>query len=192
MSRRGLSAPIDGLPADAFALVPGWAGASLDDLGELAWASTTVRVFGRTMPAPRLTCWYGDAGATYGYSGHAHNPAPMPPLLAVLRDALEHATGARFNSCLGNLYRTGWDSVGWHADDEPELGPEPVIASLSFGAERTFRVRAGTSGPSTAVVLRHGDLLVMRGRAQTDYQHSIPKTERPVGPRVNLTFRLIK
>jgi alkylated DNA repair dioxygenase AlkB len=160
----------------------------------LPWEQHTVTVFGKSHPTPRLTAWFGEAG--YAYTGAAHPPAEMPPLLDALRARLERHTGARFNSVLANYYRGGSDSVAWHADDEPELEREPVIASLSVGALRRFSVKARSGwpvvqGPRYDVWLGQGDLLVMSGRSQLDYFHSVPKTSREVGPRVNLTFRWV-
>ena len=181
-----------------FSLTRGWAqGATLDELtAAITWEQRTFRLYGREVAQPRLTSWMGDGA--YTYSGQRHEPAPMPPIVATLRHELELRTGARFNSVLANLYRDGSDSVAWHADDEPELGTEPVIASLSFGAPREFQIRtmrnrrANTGAIRVATLeLRHGDLLVMSGPSQRDYQHAVPKTARPVGPRINLTFRQV-
>ena len=161
----------------------------------VAWRQEPIRLFGRDVMQPRLTAWYGGAGAAYRYSGLHLEPLPWLPELQELRQRLEVAVGAPFNSVLLNLYRTGQDSMGWHADDEPELGPEPVIASVTLGATRTFRLR-----PRRAQQLEHlplslpltsGSLLVMRGPTQRHWLHALPKTARPVGPRLNLTFRHI-
>lgn len=157
----------------------------------LPWSQHTVSLFGRQVPAPRLSCWIGDPHAAYRYSGKTYSPVSWPDSLASLRRRLELACGASFDSVLANLYRNGQDSMGWHADDEPELGREPVIASLSLGDTRTMRFRSGQHGVRAGVELEHGDLLVMRGRTQQNYQHAVPKTKRPRGPRINLTFRRI-
>ncbi len=178
------------LPA-CFQLVPGWsnpASMAAVDL-ELAWKQRTIRIYGREVATPRLTAWIGDG--SYAYSGANHEPAPWSPALTHYRATLETFTGARFNSCLANRYRDGSDSVAWHADDEPELGPEPTIASVSLGASRRFQVRHRASGETWTLELGHGDLLVMRGASQRDYVHAVPKTKRPVGPRINLTFRWV-
>ena len=158
-----------------------------------AWEQRTIRLFGQAFPQPRLTAWYGDAGARYTYSGLAWEPRPWLPALAQLRQRLEAATGARYNSVLLNLYRDGRDSMGWHADDEPELGPAPAIASLSLGAGRRFRLRprAGLVHAPFSLDLPPGSLLLMRGPTQQHWQHALPKTARPVGPRLNLTFRWV-
>lgn len=160
---------------------------------EVAWEQRAIRMFGQELPQPRLTAWYGDPAARYTYSGLTWEPRPWTPALHALRQRLEAATGARFNSVLLNFYRDGRDSMGWHADDEPELGPAPVIASLSLGATRRFRLRPrpGLGHPPQALDLPSGSLLVMAGPTQQHWQHALPKTARPVGPRLNLTFRWV-
>jgi alkylated DNA repair dioxygenase AlkB len=158
---------------------------------DLAWRSDVIRLFGREIPIPRLNAWYGDEGRTYSYSGIRLDPQPWTPLLADLRDQVGSAAGVRFNSVLANLYRNGSDSVGWHADDEPELGHGPVIASLSFGATRSLQMRRRDGTHRAVVDLRDGDLMVMRGLAQALWMHRIPKVSREVGPRVSLTFRSV-
>ena len=171
------------------------AGALLAQLtADVAWEQRSIRIFGQEIPQPRLTAWYGDAEARYTYSGLAWEPRPWLPALHALRQRLEAATGACFNSVLLNLYRNGRDSMGWHADDEPELGPAPAIASLSLGATRRFRLRPCRTGPAHApfgLDLPGGSLLLMRGPTQRHWQHALPKTARPVGPRLNLTFRWV-
>ncbi|MCB1552679.1 MAG: alpha-ketoglutarate-dependent dioxygenase AlkB [Xanthomonadales bacterium] len=157
----------------------------------LTWSQHAVSLFGRRLPAPRLSCWIGDAGADYRYSGTRHAPHPWPDALVELRRCIERACGAPFNSVLANRYRHGQDSMGWHADDEPELGAEPVIASLSLGGERTMRFRSREGGTRFGVALGHGDLLVMRGATQRTYQHAVPKSRAACMPRINLTFRQI-
>ncbi len=156
----------------------------------LHWQQTVIRVYGRTQPIPRLNAWYGEPGASYTYSGARFVPEPFTPELTVLRERLQAFTGGHFNSVLANLYRDGNDSVGWHSDNEPELGPEPVIASISLGATRRFRLRHAQY-PPVSVDLHDGDLLLMTGPLQHHWQHTLPKTRRPVGARINLTFREI-
>ena len=160
-------------------------------LGEVPWEVHTIRMFGREVPSPRLSCWIGDPGATYTYSRTRFEPRPWTPALGALRDRLAREVGVRFNSVLANRYRDGTDAMGWHSDDEPELGPEPVIASVSLGAPRTFAFRARADGRRVDQVLAHGSLLVMSGRTQHAWRHAIPRTRRVMGERVNLTFRLI-
>jgi len=158
---------------------------------EIPWEPHRLKLFGREVAAPRLSCWIGDPEATYTYSRTRFVPHAWTPTLASLRDDLAARFGLRFNSVLANLYRDGSDSMGWHSDDEPELGAEPVIASLSFGAERRFRLRSRkTKAAALAIDLAHGSLLVMRGATQRLYQHDLPKVAI-AGARVNLTFRRI-
>lgn len=159
---------------------------------EIPWEQHRLRLFGREIPAPRLSCWIGDAGTAYTYSRVRFEPRAWPPALASLREDLAARFDLRFNSVLANLYRNERDSMGWHSDDERELGVEPVIASLSFGAERRFRFRSRElKCVSLAVVLAHGSVLVMRGATQRLYQHDLPKSAAPCGARINLTFRWI-
>lgn len=163
-------------------------------IAEVAWEQRAIRIFGQEMPQPRLTAWYGDPAARYTYSGLAWEPRPWTPALQSLRRRIEATTNTRFNSVLLNYYRDGRDSMGWHADDETELGPAPAIASLSLGATRRFRLRAraGLAHPPLALDLPSGSLLLMRGPTQQHWQHALPKTARPVGPRLNLTFRWVE
>ncbi len=160
-------------------------------VSEVAWRSDVIRLFGREMPIPRLAAWYGDPGSVYTYSGIRLEPLAWTPLLADLRDRAGATAGTSFNSVLANLYRNGSDSMGWHADDEPELGVDPVIASLSFGATRTLAMRRHDGSYRASVDLQDGDLMVMAGATQTLWVHRVPKVRRPVSPRVNLTFRTV-
>lgn len=177
---------------------PGWlppavAGALMQRLvREIPWTQHQVRMFGRELPSPRLSAWIGDADAVYTYSRVRHQPAPWTPALAQLRERLQVELGARFNSVLANRYRDGRDSMGWHADDEPELGPEPLIASISLGAVRRMRFRARDRSAVAAIDLADGSLLLMGGRTQTLYQHAVDKTRADTGERINLTFRWIQ
>ncbi len=159
-------------------------------LTELDWRQDTARIVGREVALPRLTAWYGDAG--YRYSGIDNPPRPWPPLLAELKTTAERLALTSFNSVLANLYRNGRDSMGWHSDDERSLGPEPVIASLSFGAVRRFRLKHKTEPSTIALDLEPGSCLIMAGSLQHHWRHALPKTARPVGPRVNLTFRAVR
>ena len=156
---------------------------------EIRWERHRVRIRGREVDCPRLSGWQGNA--TYAYSGVTLRPAPWTTEVVAVRRRIEAAAGERFNSVLANLYRDGGDRLGWHADDEPELGPAPVIASASFGAPRRFLLRPKRGGASVPIVLEPGSLLVMRGPTQRYWLHSVPPTRRPVGPRLNLTFRRI-
>ena len=156
------------------------------------WETHRLRLFGREVDSPRLSCWIGDEGAAYAYSGARFEPKPWPSALVPVRQRLEQELQAGFNSVLANRYRTGADSMGWHSDDEAALGPQPVIASLSLGATRRFLVKPRQgAGERLALDLVHGSLLVMRGATQQHYRHALPRTGRPVGERINLTFRRI-
>ena len=156
---------------------------------EVPWETHLIRLFGREIPSPRLSCWIGDPDATYVYSGTRFEPRPWTPRLAALRERVAAATGARFNSVLANLYRDGRDGMGFHADDEPELGDAPVIASLSLGATRRFVLKRRRGAGRFELPLEDGTLLVMRGATQRHWNHALPKTAKPAGPRINLTFR---
>ena len=140
---------------------------------------------------PRLTSWFADSGISYRYSGVTHLAIPWVPQLLAIKEHIEAAAGTCWNSLLLNLYRDGRDSIGFHADDEPELGVNPIIGSISFGAERTFVLKHPQSGDRLKYVLPHGSLLVMGGATQHHWRHGVPKTTRPVGSRINLTFRRI-
>jgi alkylated DNA repair dioxygenase AlkB len=143
-------------------------------------------------PFPRLTAWYADSGLTYSYSGVTHQAVPWTPELLVVKQRAAAAAGTTWNSLLLNLYRDGRDSIGFHADDEPELGINPVIGSISLGAERRFVLKHPASGESLEFNLPNGSLLVMGGTTQHHWRHGVPKTRRPVGPRINMTFRFIR
>ncbi|TDK30207.1 alpha-ketoglutarate-dependent dioxygenase AlkB family protein [Luteimonas terrae] len=163
---------------------------------ELGWARHRLRIFGREIDAPRLSCWIGDPDAAYRYSGVRFMPHAWPAALVPVRQAVSETAGVAFNSVLANLYRDGRDAMGWHSDDEPELGSAPVIASLSLGATRRFVLKAkrpDAHGQLARHVLElpHGSLLLMRGDTQAHYRHALPRTAKPVGPRINLTFRRI-
>ncbi len=148
-----------------------------------------VTVYGKQHLTPRLTCWMGDAGLDYSYSNHTMTPVAWSPLLLELSGRIERATAHSFNSVLINYYRDGRDSNGWHADDEPELGLNPVIASLSLGAPRDFHLRHKTNTKlKHSISLQHGSLLIMKGATQTYWQHQIPKRAKAEG-RINLTYR---
>ena len=158
-------------------------------LADTAWRIETVVVYGKRHLQPRLTAWHGEA--SYTYSGLRLAPLPMTPLLAQLRAAVEAATGHRYNSVLLNYYRDGADSMGMHSDDEPELGPAPAIASLSYGATRSLVLRHKRSKRTLKLDLSDGNLLLMAGAMQQNWLHGINKTARQTGPRLNLTFRYV-
>lgn len=158
-------------------------------VGETAWRSELITLWGRQYPQPRLTAWHGEK--SYSYSGLTLAPLPFTPLQRDILRAVEAATGRRFNSALLNYYRDGRDGMGMHSDDEPELGPEPAIASVSFGAARSFILQHKASRQRLQLALTDGSLLLMAGKLQHNWVHGINKIRRPVGPRVNLTFRYI-
>ncbi|EAR14152.1 MULTISPECIES: alpha-ketoglutarate-dependent dioxygenase AlkB family protein [Robiginitalea] len=154
------------------------------------WRQDTIRLFGKTFQQPRLTALYGKNGQAYTYSGILMEPLPFTPLLEDLLHRVSIAAGEKFTTCLLNLYRDGSDSNGWHADDEPELGNNPVIASLSLGASRKFHLKhRRIKSQRVRMNLESGSLLLMAGTTQHHWLHQVPKTKRPVGPRINLTFR---
>lgn len=160
-------------------------------LGETAWAQDHLTIAGRRIPFPRLTAWYGDPGAAYTYSGVRNEPRPWIDVLETLRRRVSARVGVRFTSVLLNQYRGGDDGMGWHADDEPELGPQPIIASLSLGAERTFQLKHRDDAELLALALEHGSLLVMAGATQHRWLHRVPKQKSARGVRLNLTFRCL-
>lgn len=187
------------LPPDGWIeYLPNWLEPALADRlmarlePEIAWERRSITMFGRTLLQPRLICFMGEAGVVYRYSGGRYAAAPWHPLLQPMLDPLRRVCPPGFNCVLVNLYRDGLDSMGWHADDEPELGPRPTIASLSLGATRRFQLRSRENHQRRfELPLEHGSLLVMRGQLQAHWQHQVPKTSSPVEPRINLTFRWI-
>lgn len=158
---------------------------------QLDWQAGYIQIFGKRQLVPRLQVWYDTPDAAYRYSGVGLTPRPLPPLLDNLRQRCEQQCHTPFNSVLANLYRDGQDSMGWHADNEPELGAQPVIASLTFGEERVFKLRHQHSKQRVDLPLAHGSLLVMAGDTQRYWQHSISKSRQPMAARINLTFRRI-
>lgn len=159
---------------------------------DIDWQQEDVLIFGQRRRVPRLVAWHGDPGASYTYSGTSHEPRPWTPALESIRARIDALTGCTFNSVLLNLYRDGRDGMGWHADDEPELGREPVIASVSLGAARRFCLRhRRLKDRRLDVSLGDGSLLLMAGTTQHHWLHAVPKTAAPVGARINLTFRSI-
>lgn len=160
---------------------------------EIPWQQDNIRVYGKEYEQPRLTALFGNQGKPYGYSNIVMHPHAWTPLMVYLKEAVEDICNEGFTTVLLNLYRNGKDSNGWHADNEKELGQNPVIASLSFGADRVFQMKHNTI-PSLKqnVLLQHGSLLVMKGTTQHYWKHQIPKTAKPIGERINLTFRIIK
>lgn len=158
---------------------------------DLAWQEENIFIFGKWVKVPRLMCWYGDPNAVYRYSGVTHQPLPWTAELQSIRTRLQQHCGCEFNSVLANLYRDGRDSMGCHADDEKDLGLNPLIASLSLGDERVFKLNHKQHKLTLDFNLGHGDLLLMAGTLQQHWLHSVPKTKKLKGPRINLTFRKI-
>jgi len=158
----------------------------------IRWQQEQVVIFGQRRRVPRLVAWHGDPGASYRYSGTDHDPEPWTAELELIRARVAGLCGVAFNAVLLNLYRDGRDGMGWHADDEPELGRDPVIASVSLGAVRRFCLRhRRRKDLKVGLDLPHGSLLVMSGATQHHWVHALPKTRRPVGERINLTLRSI-
>ena len=158
----------------------------------IAWQQDWITIYGRSLPQPRLTAWYGDSGKSYTYSGITMIPTPWTATLLDLKAKVDTISGVVFNSVLLNLYRDGNDSMGWHRDDEPELGQNPVIGSLSLGGTRRLKLRHRfEQGLKYQLELTSGSFLLMKGTTQDYWQHQVPKTKRPVLPRINLTFRVI-
>lgn len=202
-------------------LLPGVVGLHADFLGygeaarlqaeivrSISWEQHEIVIFGKKHPSPRLTAFVADKGVSYAYSGIHMSGDGWPAVLASLRDRVSEAVGTTFNSVLLNLYRDGADSMGYHSDDEPELGPEPVIASVSMGGVRRFRMKPRrTEGgqnvrgqivggdevynKDTVCDLPHGSLLLMKGPSQRSFKHAVMKTKKSVAPRLNLTFRTV-
>ncbi|MCT0198261.1 alpha-ketoglutarate-dependent dioxygenase AlkB [Synechococcus sp. CS-1325] len=178
---------------------PGWLAEADHHLSallqEVPWKQEQITLFGRTHPIPRLTCWMGDPGCHYTYSGVRNAIEAWTPGLQALREQVEAEAGCPFNSLLLNRYRNGNDRLGWHADDEPELDPDRPIASLSLGASRSFRLRprhpAVNGTAAFSLELGHGDLLIMEPPTQRHWLHQLPRRRRVIQERLNLTFRVI-
>lgn len=161
----------------------------------IKWRQNTIQFYGKRSLVPRLEAWYGDVGKSYSYSGIQMNPTPWSEELLEIKQAIEKHTNSPFNSVLINYYRDGKDRVAWHSDDEKELGRNPVIGSISFGAERKFKLRHKEyqrNGCRVEMKLEHGSLLLMKGETQHHWVHEIPRTALAIAPRINLTFRSIR
>jgi len=158
---------------------------------QVKWNQKTIKLYGQVHNVPRLTAWYGDKDKTYTYSGITlHSLNWISPLLEI-KKRIENFSACSFNSVLLNRYRNGSDSVSWHADDEPELGQNPVLGSVSFGEARPFQLKHKTLDEKRKIILENGSYLLMKGRTQHCWLHQIPKSKRVLGERINLTFRLI-
>ena len=161
-------------------------------LNNLNWKQDTITVFGKSYLQPRLTAFYASNSNTYTYSNIEMKPHLFSGDLLKIKNSIETEVGINFTSCLANLYRDGKDSNGWHADDEKELGENPIIASISFGEERVFHFKHKLEKTQKKkLILKHGSLLLMKGETQKNWLHQIPKTKKDIGKRVNLTFRII-
>jgi len=157
------------------------------------WKKDTIHIYGKKIPLPRLTAWYGDEGKSYIYSRIEQHPEAWTPTLTLIKSKTEEISEVTFNSVLLNLYRHGQDSVSWHSDDEPELGENPIIASISLGGTRRFSLKHKISeNYKVNLDLPKGSLLLMKGETQHFWKHQIAKTAKFVEPRINLTFRVIK
>ena len=160
---------------------------------EIPWQQDNITVFGKTHLQPRLTALFGNEGKPYSYSNIIMLPNAWNPLLVFIKNEIEEICQENFTTVLLNYYRNGKDSNGWHADNEKELGRNPVIASVSFGVERYFHLQHNTiKEQKLKINLEHGSLLIMKGATQHFWKHQIPKTIKEIGPRINLTFRIIK
>jgi alkylated DNA repair dioxygenase AlkB len=162
-------------------------------VADTPWRQESITVWGKTYPQPRLTAWYGDPDSYYTYSRITLTPIPWTDLLLEIKERVEIATSASFNSVLLNYYRDNHDSMGLHSDDEPELGPRPIIASFSLGDERTLvmKHKIDAAAEPVRITLGSSSLLLMQGDTQKYWKHGIAKETRRLGPRVNLTFRRI-
>ena len=160
---------------------------------EIPWKQEHIKLFGKTHPTPRLTAWHGDTHCVYKYSGVVNQPFPWTPSLLIIKTRIESlSNGTTFNCVLLNFYRDGSDKMGWHSDDEKELGPNPSIASVSFGATRRFDFKHKTEANNKfSIHLESGSLLLMQGDMQHHWLHQIPAQKRIQEPRINLTFRYI-
>lgn len=160
---------------------------------DIEWRQDEIKIYGKTIMQPRLTAFYGDPTKSYKYSNLEMKPVGWTDDLLLIKQRLDAISGVAFTSVLLNYYRDGKDSMGWHRDNEKELGPNPVIASVSFGETRPFQLRHKYKKEFSKVEipLSHGSLLLMKGTTQHFWEHQIPKTSKPIGGRINLTFRVI-
>lgn len=159
---------------------------------KIQWKQEPIWMFGKKVMQPRLTALYGNPEISYGYSGIEMKPCPWTDFLSEIKNRIEQQAGVRFTHVLLNQYREGRDSMGWHRDNEKVLGPNPVIASVSFGAARSFQLRHyQEKQPKISLELSHGSFLLMKGETQHHWEHQIPKTAKIIGARINMTFRRI-
>ena len=164
------------------------------EAGEIHWKQETIKLYGKVHNIPRLTAWHGEQGKTYIYSGIKVEASDWTPTLLRIKKSIEEVSEIAFNSVLLNLYRNGSDGVAWHSDDEVELGPNPIIGSVSLGEARPFKMKHKTKHEEREeIMLTHGSYLLMKGPTQHHWLHQIPKIKNPMmGPRINLTFRVIE
>ena len=170
------------------------------EAGEIHWEQQQIQLYGKKHNIPRLTAWHGEPDKTYRYSGITVTASDWTPTLLTIKKAIEAVSEIAFNSVLLNLYQSGDDSVSWHGDDEKALGRHPVIGSVSLGATREFQMKHKTKvnekqrpiKPASPIMLTHGSYLLMQGPTQHHWLHQIPKSKQPMGPRINLTFRVIE
>lgn len=174
-----------------------WSQVSAEDFEQInfthiKWKRDQIKMYGKTIPLPRLTAWYADQGKSYTYSGITSTPNEWNKGLLYIKEKIEQVTALRFNSVLLNWYRNGEDHMGWHADDEAQLGKNPTIASINFGATRDFVIRRlGDPTKKILIPLQHGTLLVMGGELQHYWQHAVLKRKKVKESRFNLTFRTV-
>lgn len=162
-------------------------------LETIVWKQDKIMMYGKELPLPRLSAWYGDNSKPYTYSGIKLNPLPWTDELLQIKEKIETEAKVKFSSVLLNRYRDGQDYVGWHTDAEKELGINPIIGSVNFGATRKFQLRRiDDHKEKFELELKHGTFLVMCGATQHFWQHQVPKTALKIGERLNLTFRVIK
>jgi len=159
---------------------------------KILWRQESMSIYGKKVAFPRLTAWYGNDDKPYSFSGITLNPIPWIKEIIEIKNRIEPKANVLFNSVLLNLYRDGKDSISWHTDAEPELGINPVIASVNFGATRKFQLRHLKTKEKLEIELTHGSLLIMQGELQHYWQHQVPKTNKAIGERINLTFRFIR
>ncbi|MEH6571355.1 MAG: alpha-ketoglutarate-dependent dioxygenase AlkB [Halioglobus sp.] len=159
---------------------------------DVDWEHREVTVYGKKHLQPRLVAWFGNPGTAYTYAGLTLQPTPWIDPILEIKAVCEMIAGTTFNSVLLNQYRDGDDTVGWHSDDEPELGPNPTIASVSLGAARRFDIRHKATKEMVKVLLPSGSVLMMTGRTQSEWSHQVPRTRKVNEPRINLTFRRVR
>jgi len=159
---------------------------------KIEWKQESMNMYGKQVDFPRLTAWYGENDKPYSFSGITLQPKAWSKELLEIKDKIEPISTIQFNSVLLNRYRNGNDSISWHTDAEKELGQNPVIASVNFGATRKFQLRHISTKEKIEIELTHGSLLIMQGELQHFWQHQVPKTSKVVNERINLTFRVIK